>query len=295
MNYVVLQDASAVYYLIDFAIVLAVLLGLRVFSGAIANVSLKEILSRHDNFAAGISLAGAVTGIAIMLMGAVSGEAGKNYGNEALLMAGYGLVGIIVMWLTRLIFDRVSLPHISVHGQIMEKNTAAGIVDAGNLIATAIMVRAVMIWVDGSYIGLAIVFGGYVVSQVVLYLATLYRLQVFKRYYPGDSLQREIESGNVALALRFAGHRIGVALAVTATSGVVVYHKPEVWISLAVWAGVALAMFIAQTIVAIAARHVLLPGIDVAEEVVKQKNVAIGVMEATVYIAVGFVFVGLLA
>ncbi len=294
MSYVVLQDASATYYAIDFIVVLAVLAGLRLFSGAVANVSLNEMLARHDNYAMGVSMAGAVTAVAVMLMGAVSGEAGGSPAEEAILMVSYGVAGILLMWVTRKVFDHISLPRISVHTQIQRGNLAAGLVDAGNLIATAIIVRAVMSWVDGATLaGLAAVLVGYVLSQLILYLATRYRSMVFARRHPGNSLHQEIESGNVALAVRFAGHRIGVGLAVTAASGIVVYYADRFAMSLLVWSGIALIMFLAQTVVSIAARYVLLPGINIGQEVGEQKNVAIGTLEAAIYIAVGLVFVGL--
>lgn len=293
MNYVVLHDASMVYYVIDFIVVLAILAGLRLFSGVVANVSLNDILAKQDNFAMGISLAGAVAGVSIMLMGAVAGDAGVNPGQEVLLMLSYGVIGILLMWITRKVFDHLSMPHISVPTEILRGNVAAGIVDAGNLIATAIIVRAVMSWVDGAtFLGLAAVLVGYVVSQFILYLATWYRSSVFSKRHPGDSLHQQIESGNTALAVRFAGHRIGVALAVTAASGIVVYFADTFSMSLLVWSGMALIMFFAQTVISIAARHILLPGIDVGQEVGKQRNVAIGTLEAAVYIAVGLIFVG---
>lgn len=294
MSYVVLHDASFIYYLIDLIVALGVLAGLRYFSGAVANVSLTEVLSVQDNFAMGISLAGAVTGVAIMLMGAVAGDAGGSPGAEVLLMLCYGVVGIALMWLTRRLFDRLSLPEISVHGQILAGNVAAGIVDAGNLIATAIVVRAVMSWVDGSsFFSILVVLIGYGISQGILYLATLYRSRVFDRNRPGESLQKEIEAGNVALAVRFSGHRIGVGLAVTAASGISVYHPDAVIVSLLVWSFMAAGTFVGLTLITIFARFVLLPGIDVAAEVIDQKNVAIGTLEASVFIAVGLLFVGL--
>jgi len=294
-TYVILHDASMTYYIIDFIIVLAVLAGLRIFSGVVANVSLNDILAKQDNFAMGISLAGAVLGVAIMLMGAVSGDAGVSLKQEAMLMLSYGFAGILLMWITRKVFDKLSLPQISVYEQIQNGNVAAGIVDAGNLIATAIIVRAVMSWVDGTaFIGLAAVIAGYVTSQLIMLLATWYRSTVFAKRHPDASLHQEIQTGNVALAVRFSGHRIGVALAVTAASGLVVYYPDSIPTSLLVWSCIALLMFFAQTLISIAARHILLPGINVAEEVGKQKNVAIGTLEASVYIAVGLIFVGLL-
>jgi len=294
MNYVMLHDASLEYYAIDLAIVLAILAGLRFFSGMVANISLREVLSEDDNAAVGISLAGAVIGVAIMLMGAVAGDAGGSPAQEGLLMLGYGIVGILLMWVTSRLFDHLSMPSIPIHNLIQQGNVAAAMVDAGNLVATAIIVRAVMSWVDGStYMGIAVVLAGYVVAQIILYLATRYRAAVFAKRHPGNSLQQEIARGNMALAVRFAGHRIGVGLAVTAASGIAIYTLDNVSFSLLVWSAMAFVMFLAQTVVSIAARLVLLPGIDVGAEVGEQKNVAIGALEAAIYVAVGLVFVGL--
>jgi len=294
MNYVILHDASLEYYIIDLVIVLAILAGLRFFSGLVANVSLHEVLSEHDNTAVGISLTGAVIGVAIMLMGAVAGDAGVSPMHEALLMLGYGVVGILLMWVTSRLFDRLSMPKISVHDLIQQGNVAAAIADAGNLIATAIIVRAIMGWVDGStYLGILVVLAGYVIAQIILYLATRYRALVFARRHPGNSLHQEIATDNIALAVRFAGHRIGVGLAVTAASGIVVYFNDSVWVSLLIWSLWAIGMFLAQTLVSIAARLVLLPGIDVGEEVGVQRNIAIGSLEGAIYVAVGLIYAGL--
>ena len=116
---------------------------------------------------------------------------------------------------------------------------------------------------------------------------------MFARRHPDNSLEREIAAGNIALAVRFAGHRIGVGLAVTAASGIVVYAIDNIALSLLIWGVVAIGMFLAQTVIAIAARLVLLPGINVGEEVGEQRNVAIGALEGANYVAIGLVFVGL--
>nr|VFJ70510.1 MAG: protein of unknown function (DUF350) [Candidatus Kentron sp. FW] len=294
MNYVMLHDASLEYYAIDLVIVLVILGGLRFFSGMVANISLHEVLSEQDNAAVGISLTGAVIGVAIMLMGAVAGDAGADPGQEALLMLGYGIVGILLMWITSRLFDHLSMSKIPIRELIGQGNIAAAMVDAGNLVATAIIVRAIMSWVDGStYTGIVVVLAGYVIAQIILYLATRYRIAVFARRHPDNSLQREIATENIALAVRFSGHRIGVGLAVTAASGIAVYATDDILFSLLVWSAVALGMFLAQTVVSIIAHLVLLPGINVGEEVGVQRNVAIGALEAAIYVAVGLIFVGL--
>ncbi|MDQ7073636.1 MAG: DUF350 domain-containing protein [Gammaproteobacteria bacterium] len=294
MNYVVLHDASFLYYFIDLVIVLMVLGGIRFFSGTLASTSLTDTVSKEDNFAMGISMAGALIGVSIMLMGAVAGEAGTDPVHEIILMFSYGFAGLALMWLTHQVFDYISLPEISVKEQLHKDNVAVGLVDAGNMIATAIILRALMSWVEGnSLIGLLALLGGYIVSQIILYLATRYRATVFSHHYPDRTLAQEIADGNLALAVRFTGHRIGVALAVTASSGIVVYNAGDLTTSLLAWSGIALLMFLIQTIVSLVARFIILPGINISEEVVDQRNVAIGALEAAIYIAVGLIFVGL--
>jgi len=212
-------------------------------------------------------------------------------------MVGYGLAAIIFLGLTRKIFDKVGLHQISVHDEIMAGNVAAGVVDAFNLIATAIIVRAAMSWVDGAtFVGLAVVVAIFLISQLILMLATLYRQAVFNRRHAakGKSLQGEIKTGNVALAIRFSGYRLGVALAMTSASGLVMYDELLLEMSVLAWSVMALLVFVLQTVLSIALRLVLLPKVNVAEEVGEQRNIAIGAIEAAVYVGIGLVFVGLL-
>ncbi len=293
---IMLEDASIGYYAVDFVIMLGFMAALRLLAGSIADVSLSDILAKQDNFAAGITLAGAVVAVAILMMGVVSGEAGRSYADEVALMAGYGVLAMVLMWVTRKVFDHISLPGVSIHQEILKGNVAAGIVDAGNMIATAIIVRAAMSWVDGStFLGLAVVVAAYVVSQIILMAATLYRKKVFEsRHGKGRTLGNEIADGNTALAIRFAGYRLGVGLAVTATSGLVIYDPALLVMSVIAWSLLAVVMFFAQTSLSIALRYILLPGINIGQEVGDQRNIAIGAMEAAIYIGVGFTFVGLL-
>lgn len=297
---IMLSDGSIGYYIIDFVIMLGFMAALRLIASSIAGASLTEILAQRDNFAAGITLAGAVIAVAILMMGVVSGEAGRSYIDEISLMAAYGVLAMALMGVTRKIFDHIALPSVSIHDEILRGNLAAGIVDAGNMISTAIMVRAAMSWIDGSsFLGLMVVLVIYLLSQLLLLGATLYRKKVFEIRHSqsgnGDkTLPSEIGTGNVALALRFAGHRLGVGLAVTATSGVVIYDPALLTWSLLAWSVVAVAMFLAQTGFSIILRHILLPGIHIGQEVGEQRNIAIGSIEAAIYIGVGFTFVGLL-
>ncbi len=295
---IILSDAALAYYAIDFVILIGFMATLRILASSIADISLGELLAQHDNFAAGIALAGAIIAVSVLMMGVVAGDAGTTYVEEITLMVSYGIAAMVFMSLTRIIFDKVGLRQISIHDEIMKGNVAAGVVDAFNLLATAIIIRAAMSWVDGStFIGLAVVVGVFLLSQIILLLATLYRNTVFNHRHKekGKTLQSEIKQGNIALAIRFSGYRLGVALAITATSGIVIYDPSVLMYSFLAWVVMAVVIFISQTILSIILRHILLPKVDVAEEVGEQGNVAIGSIEAAIYIGIGFTFVGLFA
>lgn len=293
---IMLSDASLAYYAIDFVILMGFMATLRILAASIAGISLKELLAQQDNFAAGIALAGAIIAVAVLMMGVVAGDAGSTYVEEITLMGSYGIASMVFLGFTRKIFDKIGLRQISIHDEIMAGNVAAGIVDAFNLIATAIIIRAAMSWVDGStFLGLAIVIGIFLISQIILILATLYRNAVFNRRHKdkGKTLQGEIKGGNIALAIRFSGYRLGVALAITATSGLVIYDPGVLAFSVLAWVIMAIIIFVSQTLLSIILRHILLPKVNVADEVGEQQNIAIGSIEAAIYVGIGFAFVGL--
>lgn len=279
---------------IDFVLVVLLLTSVGKMTGVIANVNSVSELSSKDNHAFGISYAGATLALGIMMTGAVSGEATVTLVYEALIVGAYGVLGIGLMASTRFLLDRVSLPKMSIHQNILDGNVAAGIIDAANMIATAIIVRAVMIWVDTeSFGGLLIVLAGFITSQLLLVLVTRYRVFVYGRRHPGEHLREAFEGGNVAIAIRYFGQKIGVALAVTAASGIAVYTEGlEIQITL-VWALVSLGMTVFLSVLSIAARHVILRNIDVVQEVDQQRNVGVGLIEAAIYVANGFLLIAL--
>ena len=285
----------ALYYLVDFVIAVALLTGMRFLSGFVGNVSAADEIAEKDNKAFGISLAGAMIAVSLMLMGVVSGDAGYSLANEAFTVMLFGLLGIVLMWLTRIAFDRLSFPRLSIHDQIMQGNMAASIIDACNMIATAIIIKAAMSWVDSDIdLALAAVVVSFVASQVILVLATFYRAKVYQKRHNGEQLHTAIEQNNVALAIRFSCYRIGIAIAVSAAFTAVDYIPEAFTTVFLLWFGIALALFVLLTLIAIVIRHAVLHQINIAEEVGQQGNIAVGVIEGSIYIVVGLLLAGLI-
>jgi uncharacterized membrane protein YjfL (UPF0719 family) len=281
----------------DFALVFAVLLLVRVIYGVASGVDTMHEISVKDNFAVGVSLAGATAAIGIMLTGVVSGEFAFSYGMELAAMASYGALGLVLMWLTRLIFDRIALPHLSVRAEIGEGNIAVATVEAGNLLATAIMVRAVMIWSDDALLpGLIAVVVGYIASQIILTVTAYYRIWLYRLRNSGGRFSEAVQSGNLAVALRFIGFQIGVALAVTAAGGLAPYEPAgDPVMQALVWGLVSIGAAVVLVILTLVAEFAVLTGLDLSEEVDRQRNIGVALVEVAVYLAIGLLLLNHLA
>jgi len=279
---------------IDLVIAVAMIAALRFLSGVVANVSSTEELATRDNFAYGIAMAGGILSLALMLTGAVSGQPGSTYLNEIISVLAYGIFGLLLIKVGRWMQDKIVLRGIELQDQIRAGNLAAALVDAANTIATGLMLRAVMLWVETDALsGLLLVLSAFVSVQILLAIVASYRGWVYSRRHDGSSLQLALNDGQIALAIRFFGHVIGVALAVTAASGIVAYFTEDIALALLRWVGVALILTIFLSLIASLARKIVLLGVDVVEEVDNQNNVGVAAIEAAIAIAVGLFFVAL--
>ncbi len=285
----------ALYYLVDFLIAVGILSAMRYLAGMVSSVSATHEISQNDNRAFGVSLAGSMVAVSIMLMGVVSGDAGYSLANEFITVILFGVIGILLMWVTRIIFDRISFPGLSIHDQIMQGNLSASIIDASNMIATAIIIKGAMTWVEGGLqMSIIAVVASFIASQIIMALATVYRVQVYAKRHNGAQLHTAIEQDNVALSLRFSAYRIGIAIAVSSAFTAVEY-APEAFVSVfLLWFGVALVLFVLLTLIAIVIRLGVLHQVNIAEEVGQQKNISVGVIEGSIYIVVGLLIAGLI-
>ena len=236
-------------------------------------------------------------GVAIMLSGVAEGDFAASIAEEVSGLVIYAVLGLASMWLTRLIFDRLSIPAFSVKAEIRNGNVPIAIVEAGNVLATAVMVRAVMQWSEGSLTAALIaVVAGYAVTQAILTATTWYRVWLFARRNAGKRFQDVVQQGNTALALRFAGFQIGVALAVTAAAQVVEYDPGgEPLVQALIWGACSAILAAALVLLSLLAERFVLRRIDVSEEVDRQSNIGVALTEVAVYAGIGLLFNGLLA
>lgn len=283
---------------IDFAIIFILFISLRMVKGLVSNVHATDEIASEDNFAFGVSFAGGIAALAIVLNGVSQGEFAPTLLQEAKNMAVFGVIGLILITAGRMFQDKVVLPKVSLHDEIAKGNLAAAIVDVGNVIAVALVIRASMLWVETEgFSALPVIGAAFLVSQVVLTIASKYRVKLFQVKAQGDNdcMQQALEDGNKALALRYAGYLSGTALSITAASGFVRYDAENVWMAVLYWAIAAVIICALFALIKLVAMKLILPGVDLSDEVDNQQNLGVAAIEAAVAMAIGLTLATLLA
>lgn len=172
---------------------------------------------------------------------------------------------------------------------------AIGIVDAASVIATAVVVRAAIIWVDGlsvkTFIALV---AAWIVSQVMLVMIT----RVFEWKYSknnGVSFQTALSDGHVALAIRYSGYLISTAMSVTAASHFIEFNMDLLWMGLAQWIVISIILMLALTILTTIAKFLVLWGINRRVEVEDQQNIGIAMIELTTSFSIALLLMALMS
>jgi len=291
-----LNQDLLVYLAIDISIAIILLGAMRFISGLSAKVNSTQELAQKDNFAFGISVAGSVAALGIVLTGAISGENASSYMMEFVGMLAYGTLGLILIKIGRVIHDKLSLQHINKTEEILKQNITIGIVDAAGAIATAIIIRAVLLWVHGLDVDTFIaIIAGFVISQAILLLVTRLKERQYAKNNQGDCLQEAFSQGQIAIAIRYAGQLISTALAVTAASHFLTYSPETLLNNLVSWFVFAIVMALLVAILTTIAKRIVLWGINLVEEVDQQQNIGVACVEMATSISIALILTALMA
>ena len=285
-----------VYLAIDITIAIILLGAMRFLLGLTSKVNSTEELAQKDNFAFGVSVAGSILALGIVLTGAITGENAPSYQMEIVGMLAYGIFGLVLIKIGRVIQDKVALHHLDKTELIKEQNLTIGIIDAAGAIATAIIIRAVLLWVDGLDISTFIAITcGFIVAQAVLVIVTRIRESNYAKNNQKDCLQEALSEGQLALAIRYSGQVISTALAVTAASHFLIYSPETLVLNLIGWLVFGIIMTILVAILTSLAKRIVLWGINLVEEVDQQHNIGVASIEMATSIAIALILSALMA
>lgn len=295
VNLVPVPSDLWVYLAIDVFIAIILLIALRWMSGRLASVDTKDELCARDNIAFGISIAGRMFALCIVLSAAVGSSATGDYWQSALSMLLYGLVGILLIKVGRIAHDKIILNRLDKEAHIRDRNTSIALVDASSSIATAIITASVMTWVEGTNLNaLFAIFSGFIVTQAILLTTTRFYERRFRENNQSGTLQKALSKGQLALAVQHSGNLLGTALVVTTAAKVLVYNPVGYVSNLTGWLIVGMWLTLLLAILVAFAKKLILAGLNLVQEVDLQHNVGVASIEMVLSIGIALVLTGIM-
>ncbi len=289
-----LTQNLAIVLCIDLAIAIILLTAMRYSQGWTVKVNSTHELSERDNFAFGISTAGAVAGLGIVLSGAITGEAAESYLIEAIGMSAYGIFGLVLIKLGRFLHDKIALQEIDKNAFILKGNISVAIVDATAAIATAIIIRSVLIWVEDLTVNTFIaIFSAFVISQLMLVLLVRIREAGYGKRNQ-QSLQQAFANNETAVAIRHSGYMLAMALSFNAASHFIEYSPEAYFDNIVGWLLFSIIMLIALSLLQTLVKKLVLVNINLIQEVEQQNNIGIATVELAISVAIALILTSLM-
>ena len=243
-------------------------------------------LVEEDNFAFAISYVGYYIGLLLTIGAAVIGDSESDGTSsidliDHLINIGiYGLLGILLLNLAVIINDKVIFSKFKVkHELIVDKNVGTGIIEAGNSIATGLIILGAIHgegYGEGGPIVTAILY--WLLGQIIMFVVS----KVYNAITPYD-IHDHIEKKNAAVAIGYAGALIAVANLIRFS----LMHDFDSWVVTLEDVGIDTAIgLLLLPIVRFLADKILLPGQNLTDEIVNQEhpNHGAALIEAIAYI-----------
>ncbi|MFS1702800.1 DUF350 domain-containing protein [Alteromonas sp. AMM-1] len=284
-----------VYVAIDVALALLLLLVMKWTNRSRTSVSVSDELGVKDNFAFGISIAGGMLSLCIVLSSVVGRHVGQGYEEAALGMLMFGFVGILLVKFGRFAHDKIVLDAVDTQHKISDRSVSVALVDASSVVASAIILRSMMEWVNGSDVNaiIAIVTGFLVVLTILLIMTRIYEIR-YALQNQNHSFQSALETGQLALAVQHAGNLLGVALVVSSAGGLLEYN-PEGYVSnITGWLVTSVGLALLLWMLVAFSKKMLLSGMNYQQEVDQQHNVGVAAVELTLSIGMALIVSGVL-
>jgi len=284
-----------VYLVIDLALALLLLVLLKWVAGLLRKGSVTDELAVKDNFAFGISIAGGMLSLCIVLGSVVGRHVGQGFESAASGMVSFGLIGIILVNFGRFAHDKLVLNRVDTRALISDRSVSIAMVDAASLIASAIILRSMVLWVDGSDMNamIAITTGFTVVLTILIFMTRIYEVR-YARDNQNDSFQGALQKGQLALAVEHAGNLLGTALIVASARHLLNYHPDGYVSNVTGWLIVSVTLSLALYILVNASKKLILWGLDYRQEVDKQHNIGVACLEFCLTLGIAVIVNGIL-
>lgn len=238
-------------------------------------IKVAEELVEKDNLAFSFAYVGYFAGLLLAVGSAIYGESNGLW-IDLEDLAIYGGLAIVLLNLSSLIMDKVSLRHFSIWKEItLDRNVGMGIIEGANYLASGLIIFGAVSGESGDLLfGIYTAVAYWALGQVLIIVA----MGIYDWLTP-YSLHKEIEKDNNAAGVAFAGLIIAV--------GNIIRHAlmgdfatwSDTLVEVAYESGLGLLILpLIRTLV----DRILLPGRKLSDEIAAQEkpNIGAGVLEA---------------
>lgn len=281
MVWMQLEILQAVSFL---GLFLAILVLAKLANDILTPYSIDLQLTKRDNLALSVSLAGYFIAVVIIFVGALLGPS-KGLINDLLLIGGYSIGGLLLLNFSRFINDKLILHKFSNVKEIIEdQNAGTGAVQFGSYVASGCIIAGA---IHGT--------GGGPLTALVFFLLAQVLLIVFGLLYnvitPYD-IHEEIEKDNVAAGVAFGGGLVALGIVLMrASSGSFISWGAN----LRSFGIDAALIFVLLPLMRIFFDRIILPGARLDTEIEKDKNIGAAILEAGVMVSFSSVLFFLMA
>ncbi len=245
---------------------------------------LLEELAKKDNPAVGLSLSGYLLATAIIFVGPLIGPSTGDLKTDLMLVAGYSLLGLLFLNLSRWSLDKLVFHKFcNITAIVEDRNLGMGAVRFGVYVATGLIAAASL---NGQ--------GGGPETAVAFFALGQVSLIVFARLYDVTTpyaLQHEVEMGNTAAGVAFGGTivALGVIIAKGVAGDFVSWEA-----NLLFFVEVAVIGMVILQVVRVFMDKMILTGHDLNKEISEDRNLAAGFLEVGVANSFAIVLAALL-
>ena len=267
------QIVAGFVYLAVILVLLAV--GKWVYDALHRRFVLRVELLEKDNLALAVTVAGYYLGLVIVLGGVVSGPASVSLLDDVIGLVIYGGLAIVLLNLSAWVNDRLVFSRFDNEREIIEdRNVGVGILEGGNYVAVGLITAGALSGEGGLASGLVFWVTG---------LAALVVAGVLYDRITSYDVHDQIEAGNLAVAVAFAGVLVGFGnvIRLAGEGDFVSWNE-----SLTEFGYYLVVGLVLLPLIRLFADKVLLPGARLADELVQERpNLGAGVIEGVTYLA----------
>lgn len=245
---------------------------------------------QSNNFAYAISNFSFFISLALILTSVGYGDITTSWVEGAGKTLTYAGTGLALLVLTGLIFDKIVIHKFNLNKQIAEGNVAAGIFDAGNFISAALIISSALMWQELKQVeGILAILAIYFISQLMFVAATFFRAKLFNNKASAIDFQSEIKENNVAVAIDFAGRRIGTALAIAAATKLLAYQDSSSLVAVVQdWAIVSVILLALLNIISWIISHIVFWQRNIYQDILAN-NPSSAMANVAIYISLGLI------